>query len=232
MYPTLPIPQPEQDLLDLLDVPEKIKKNAEKPMAKVKAAFPLETIAKATKADLYKKMRQISSIPGTSAGIDSAIDSTAVDNDTAVVEIGTITPAEDLMELLRRGERFAPLCAQIQNVISDLIFNSIAVQDEKLLKAIMVFRLQAIELGPYRYNEWITEFKDILLNRNKIQIWQKFIVAERLGLILTSESETSLVTDEEGRAFYTVGVPDSVGGDNSGAAAAEDDDIENLLDEM
>lgn len=228
----LPIPQPEQDLLDLLNMPEKIKSNSECSVAQVKAAFPLEKIIKNSKVDLYKKMQQIPSAAGASADSAAAVaNQTLPDDEISIVEIGTITPAENFLELLRRGERFGTLCMQMQSVIADLVFKSVVVQDEKLLKALMAYRLQAVELGAYRYNEWIVEFKDTLLSRNKEMVWQNVIVAERLGLITSTESEISTVTDDESRAFYTNAV---AGGSASGAGAAAEDeaDMDDLLGNM
>lgn len=232
MYPTLPIPQPEQDLLDLLDMPDKIKSNTERPLAQVKAVFPLETIIKTNKADLFKKLRQIPSAAGgaTADQTNAAVaNQTGSDDALTVLEIGTLTPAENFLELLRRGERFATLCLQIQSVVADLAFKSVVMQDEKLLKAIVVYRLQAIELGAYRYNEWIVEFKETLLNRNKLSVWQTIIVAERLGLITSAESEISTVTDEESRAFYVSAVADAAA---SSAVPDDDADMDDLLGNM
>ncbi len=195
-----PIPLPDQDLVDLLDIPAKIKQNSVEHIAKVKELFPLEPIYKPTKKLLFQKLQQKAT---HSAAPDDLQPTTISDEQqSTLIEVGTVTPDEDFMHLLLKGEKFATVCTQMQNVLHNLVFKAMDLQTEKVGRAIMMFREQAILMGAYRYNEWVTEFKKILLERNKIEVWETIFVNERFGLISAKECEMSTVTDAEVEEFY------------------------------
>lgn len=184
--------------MDLLDIPEKIKQNSSECVAKVKELFPLETIVKPTKKFLYQKLQH-----STTAAAAAADDlQPADDQQSTLIEVGTVTPDEDFMNLLLKGEKFATVCTQMQNVLHNLVMQAMQVQVEKIARSVMMYREQAILLGAYRYNEWVAEFKKILLERNKADVWQNVFVKERFGLISAKECEMSTVTDEEVEEFY------------------------------
>lgn len=117
--------------------------------------------------------------------------------------IGTINPADDFIKLLDMGEAFNDLAVQIQNVIIDLVVKSIVAMDSKVLQALLVYRETAREKAPFKYNEWISKFKDLLKEREKIQLWQS-LAEKRLGLITGNESEMSTVSEDEAALFYKV----------------------------
>lgn len=144
-------------------------------------------------------------------------------------EVGTIKPADDFIKLLERGEPFNLLSGQVQQVIINLVVKSMIAMDEKILQALLTYRETAKERGPYKYNEWIATFKDLLKQREKNQLWQS-LINEKLGLITRQESETSLVSDEEAIAFYKVedfGTQQIQSNNND-----LDDADDNMLDEM
>lgn len=147
---------------------------------------------------------------------------------STLIEIGTVTPDEDFMNLLLKGEKFTTVANQMQNVLHKLIMQAVQVQTEKIARAIMMYREQAILLGAYRYNEWVAEFKKILLERNKIDVWQNVFVNEKFGLISAKESEMSTVTDEEVQEFYKSDTADA----RINASDMMDDDLDDLLANM
>lgn len=211
--------------MDLLDIPEKIKQNSTVHIAKVKELFPLETIVKPTKKLLYQKLQH--NAPSTSANPED-IEPMSTDEQSALIEVGTVTPAEDFMHLLLKGEKFTAVCNQMQNVLHNLIFKAIQRDEDKIGRAIMMFREQAILMGAYRYNEWVTEFKKILLDRNKVDVWENIFVKERFGLITAKECDMSTVTEEEAEQFYkSEFVAAQPSADN-----AMDDDLDDLLANM
>lgn len=144
-----------------------------------------------------------------------------------VQEVGTVTPDEDFAVLIKRGERFTKVAEQIQNVIYNLIFRTTNLQFEKVSRAIMVYREEAKQLGPYKYNEWIVSLKDSLINRNRIDFWEDVVVKENYGMIVAVESNLSSVTDEQAAEFYKITVKSTV---NEPMHVDDDeDDLDNLL---
>ncbi|XP_037024840.1 X-ray repair cross-complementing protein 5 isoform X2 [Bradysia coprophila] len=225
LHPTQPVPLPDQDLMDLLDIPEKIKQNSSEHVAKVKELFPLEPIVKPTKKLLFQMLQH----NATAAASADDVQPTAVDEpQSTLIEVGTITPDEDFMHLLLRGEKFATVSNQMQNVLHNLVFKTLQLQTEKFGRAVMMYREQAIVMGAFRYNEWVTEFKKILLERGKVDVWQTIFVNEKFGLISAKETEMSTVTDEEVEEFYKNECSDT----NKPADDMMDDDLDELLANM
>lgn len=225
LHPKEPLSAPDQDLLAMLNVPKSVAVQAKPHIDQVKELFKLEHIKRDAKQRLYKKMQDISSPPATAdtaGGADNA-------NEIILVEIGTVTPDEDFGELLRRGERFATLATQIQSVIEKLVFISVAISEEKVLRAIVMYREEAKLLAPYSFNEWIVRFKASLLQRRKLDAWEKLIVAERLGLITSRESTFSTVTDGEAEEFYR---SDTGNGDQNAVAIDDDENDDDLFANM
>lgn len=235
LHPLQPVPIVDKDLLEMLDAPKALKEAAAPHLANIKKLFPLEKVSKAAIDQLYHKLKTIPST-GTTANGDCSVNNSKgpvapidAKDESNLVEVGTVTPAEDFAELLRRGEKFATLCLQIQNVIGDLVFKTVVVQMEKCAMAIMMYREEARVLGAFRYNEWILEFKQMLLTRKKLNVWENIIVKERFGLISAEESETSTVSEAEVAEFYA----------NIGDASAsithiipDDDDVDELFGNM
>lgn len=229
LHPKEPLIAPDKDLLAMLNVPKSVAAQAKPHVEQVKNLFKLEPIQRDTvarKQVLYNKMQAITTPNGTA----SASDAEDKQNDEFLVAIGTVTPDEDFDELLRRGERFAPLAIQMQNVIQELVFKPVEIIEDRVLRAIMMYRQQAIQLAPYSFNEWINEFKTSLLQRRKLDEWQKLIVAEGFGLITRDESENSTVTAEEATAFYR---NDSTAmNPNMTEAMNDDENVDDLFDNM
>lgn len=235
LYPDQAIPMVESDLNTHLEVPAKLRASAAPAVAQLKTLFALERIVKPSKEQFFDKVKNITSSIKPEDGDNPHPSSLTTPDapgieESRLVEVGTMTPAEDFGELLRRGEKFSTLCAQIQAVIADLVLKSVRVPTQKVAMAIMVYREEARLIGAWRYNEWITEFKRLLLARHKLHVWQEVVVKERLGLITTDDSETSTVSKQEAQDFY--GVPgvggQLIGNDDDGG----DDDIDDLIGNM
>lgn len=209
--------------MDLLDIPAKIKQNSSEHVAKVKELFPLEPIARPTKKLLFQKLQH-----NAATTADDLQSADVDDQQSTLIEVGTVTPDEDFMHLLLRGEKFPTVSQQMQNVLHNLVFKTLQLQTEKIGRAVMMYREQAILMGAFRYNEWVTEFKKILLERGKVDVWQTIFVNEKFGLISAKEAEMSTVTDEEVEAFYKNECPETT----KPADSLMDDDLDDLLADM
>lgn len=236
LHPNQPIPVVDTDLSDHLNVPPKLKASAAPAVATIKALFPLEHVAKASKEQFFNRVKNITSnvtnvdAPTVDDLVIGSPDNGQAANDASrLVEVGTMTPAEDFGELLRRGEKFSTLCAQIQAVIGNLVLKAVHVPTQKVAMAIMVYREEARLIGAWRYNEWIVEFKRMLVERRKLDVWHNVVVKERLGLITALDAETSTVGEEEAQSFYRL-----AGGGGMGEKVwdNEEDDIDDLIGNM
>lgn len=178
-----------------MEIPKKLKEQSVDEIEKIKQIFPLEKVVN-KQLEIYMKNKY---------SIATKVDDDLIplpDDTNNLMEVGSISPAEDFIYLLKRGEKFATLCIQIQNVISDLIFKSIEIQRNKVCGTIMTFREEAKLMGAFRYNEWILNFKKNLLNRGKVDFFTDVIVKEGFGLISAKDTTESGVTEEEVVEFY------------------------------
>lgn len=237
----LPVPKPDQDLLELVEMPPaKLRERSAANVAKLRELFPLERVAPLTgNQKLFNKIQQINAaaddnLPtssgggGDTAGTNQQRSSEEHGSSHVLLEVGSVTPAEDFAELLHRGEKFSVLCQQIQNVIGDLILKSIECPVTKVSMALLVYREEAKIIGAFRYNEWIVGFKTMLFDRRKSSVWDEIFVREQYGLITASESETSTVTPEEAKQFYEMPAADP----NGGRIDGDDEDIDDILGDM
>lgn len=224
--PKDPVLAVDKDLMDMLYPPRHLQEQAKPHIEKAKELFKLEAVKKSTKNALYEKLQAhgLNALGNAEAMGDGGGDSTVT-----IIEVGTASPAEDFAELMNRGERFLTLIGQIQKVINNIVFQSVEIPEEKISKALLIYREFAKTKGPFRYNEWIEEFKKQLLDRGKVDVWQKIIVAEGYGLITSAESEISTVTDNEAKDFYQVADNNA---NSLGAAGGDDGDIDDLFDDM
>lgn len=229
LFPKAPLQVMDEELKKLVDVPPKVRERSKAAVEDVKNLFPLTEIKINTRLKWLQRMSKINvqtDVATASASQQNDVnDEGELDEQRTVVEVGTVSPAEDFALLLKRGEKFATLCTQIQNVISDLVFKSMTVQYEKVAMAMMMYREEAKILGPYRYNEWIVEFKKSLLARNKQEFWEQVLVKEAFGLIGANESDMSTITANEVEEFYNTNVASkssSAGDDNADYVDADD----------
>lgn len=229
LHPKAPIPAMDEELKKLVDVPPKVRERSKPVLEEVKTLFPLKEIKINARIKWLQRANKITAHPdATGAGTSQQSDNNGedeLDDQRTVVEVGTVTPAEDFALLLKRGEKFATLCVQIQNVISDLVFKSMTVQYEKVAMAMMMYREEAKIMGPYRYNEWITDFKKSLLARSKQEFWEQVVVRERFGLIGSTESDMSTVPADEVEEFYSVNTAPKASGTDDNADYVDADDL-------
>ena len=218
------------ELKQLVDIPVKIKENLKDITPKIKELFILETTNKTDKLDwVLKNMKKDSQSMDTSS-TDDGYSTMSLNDEQQLVEVRTISPAEDFEALLKRGEKFVVLVKQIQNIISNLVFKAVVIDDDKVSKAIGIYREEAKQLGAFNYNEWIAEFKEIILKQQKKDFWENVIVQQKLGLITSSETETSFTTDADAQKFYSTTADESKNtetGEYDDYIAADD-----LLDEI
>ncbi|XP_058816505.1 X-ray repair cross-complementing protein 5 [Topomyia yanbarensis] len=226
LHPKAPLPAMDEELKKLVGIPPKVKERSKAALEEVKNLFPLKEIKVNARIKWLQRTAKIN-IENDALAVGSSQNQAdledELDDQRTIIEVGTVTPAEDFALLLKRGEKFATLSNQIQTVISDLVFKSMTIQQEKIAMAVMMYREEAKILGPYRYNNWIGEFKKSLLARNKQEFWEQVIVKERFGLIDATESEASTVTANEVEDFYNVVTSKvSTSGDNADYIDADD----------
>ncbi|XP_055596819.1 X-ray repair cross-complementing protein 5 [Uranotaenia lowii] len=232
LYPKAPIPSMDDELKSLVDVPPRIKERSKDVVGEVKNLFPLKEVRVNARIKWLQRTANIN-IPNDPTAASSSqhmayqnsSDNEDIDDQRVIVEVGTVTPAEDFALLLKRGEKFATLCTQIQRVISDLVFKSMTIQYEKVAMAMMIYREEAKILGPYRYNEWIGEFKKSLLARNKLEFWEQIVIKERFGLIGATESDISTVTNDEIESFYSFSAAAKINLEDGNADYIDADDL-------
>lgn len=197
--PKDPVLKLDNDLMEMLQPP---KKSEAKPYVdKIKTLFPLEEAKVTGKEAFLEKMRKVddsgyasSMSEKTSSDINSPV--------SDIIEIGTVEPAKDFVELYRRGERFHVLAKQMQNIINELTFKTVTMANQKISEAMFSLRETAKEKAPYIFNEWVVEFKEKLIQRGKLTFWNDYIVKNHLGLITAEESEMSTVSEEDANNFY------------------------------
>uniref|UniRef100_A0A4Y0BQ50 Ku domain-containing protein n=1 Tax=Anopheles funestus TaxID=62324 RepID=A0A4Y0BQ50_ANOFN len=234
LHPKKPLPAVmDSTLQELTEVPKKVANRAKAALAEVKRQFELKEITQNTRTEWLQRMAKIKLADDATSSISTIDSGVLMDDDDAerrmVVSVGTVTPAEDFVLLLRRGERFATVATQLQNVLFELLFTSMRAPDDKVVTALIVYRSEAQHLGPYRYNEWMAEFKKMLLTRRKEEFWKKVIVGKRLGLIDSQESEMSTISVEQAANFYETpsenkSTVESFSGDNI--------ELDSLFDEL
>lgn len=226
LNPTAPLPLFDDELKKMIVVPEKIANEAADIIAKVEDLFPLEIIHhKERKVFGQKSIDDIA----TDMQDEEMLDITqAESNERVVIAVGTVSPAEDFLYLIKqKTERFGVLCEQIQSVIHELLFKSTVELGDKIKEAIVAYRDVAKIHGPFNYNTWIKELKTLMVRRNKIDEWYKYIVTEGVGLITINESPVSTVTMEENLEFYEIVLKEA--SNVTSRIDPDDDELENLL---
>lgn len=223
LNPTNPLPKIDPELVAMIDVPEKLKTNAESIVKKIEELFPLQKVE--------RKVKKVFGQTSIDADGDDEMNGDTIsdmDSEKNIIAVGTVTPAEDFGYLVSKGERFSTVAEQIQTVIYDLIFRTASLQLEKVLECLVVFREKSKTHGPFTYNNWIKELKNAIIQRNRLEFWQDSIVREGLGLITVNEAAISTVTIADQLEFYEFTAKDP---QQTIAMEAEDDedDLDALL---
>jgi ATP-dependent DNA helicase 2 subunit 2 len=227
LHPTDPLPPFDDELMKLFDVPEKIKKQIQASCEKLEELFKLEVVRDREKKPFGQKARKIDADGDTP--MESEDQQTEASNRNNITRVGTVTPAEDFLYLTKFGlERFGNLCDQIEQVIFNFIFKVTIDFSDKLKETILAYREMAKIHSPFQYNKWIKEFKEEMLKQNKVEDFEKIVVAEGFGPISINESPISTLTIEEQLQFYEIISKDSSSRTVLGTAD-EEDDLETLL---
>lgn len=228
LNPKDPVLAVDKDLMDMLNPPPNLQEQAKPHIEKAKELFQLEVVKKKSGIQAFlEKCQNVALNP--SDDLSANVSAGTGDGTPALIEIGTKTPAEDFAELLERGERFTVLATQLQKVIFHNTFNVVQINEEKLSKSLLIYREFAKQKGPFHYNDWIELFKSRLLEREKIDVWEKIVVREGYGLITSAHSNMSSITAKEAQEFYQIGGNNAI---NLAEAGGDDEDSDDLFNDM
>nr|CAD7202289.1 unnamed protein product [Timema douglasi] len=144
-----------------------------------------------------------------------------------VIEVGTITPEQDFLTLLKKGEPFSTgavnsqsmkrytveqhmfiLCTywktlsiKMQDAIMKLVMHSFGTDEFiKAVAALKLLREKCKELLPNPFNQWLSNLKENLIERDKVGFWD-MILKDNIGLISVVENPGSTVTEEDAEIF-------------------------------
>lgn len=223
LNPGEPLPPFNEELLKLFDVPYKIKKESQNAIDEIEKLFKLEIVREKIKKPFGQKTKGAAEDPDG----DIQMESENLSEKKTITKIGTVTPAEDFLFLVKYGsDRFSNLCDQIQNIIYDYIFKVTTDYTDKAIETTAAYREIAKVNGPFQYNNWVRELKETMIKRNKIDEWHNIFTKEGLGLISIDESPISTISMEDQLAFYEVSTKNTnsittFGGDGDADELAE-----------
>ncbi|XP_049795524.1 X-ray repair cross-complementing protein 5 isoform X1 [Schistocerca nitens] len=184
------------------DLKEVVRRRREKDSTDVKQA-----VTNGTESEKPKDFDQ----PGTSAMSSSqAAKPSGFLAHGRVKVVGTTNPESDFQELLSQGEPFSQAFNSMKSAIEKLVERSFSPQQyQKALSAVKTLRSKSVDIEPLLYNEWITQHKKMLKMLMKEEFWN-MIVAAKLGLISSSESVRSSVSEKEANDFFSADVRESI----------------------
>lgn len=214
LNPGEPLLEPDNDILDMIKPPKELETTTKSIVDHMKTSFPLEPVIKSKKEMFMESIRNRKGVEEVPVPASDGDANTSADE---INEIGTRDPADDMIILFNRGERFDILAVQIQNILASMVLVSMDLIIEKVIKGIRVYREFAKEKAPYKFNEWIVNFKELLDQHGKYDLWVQLVVNERLGLITSDESELSTVSTKEAQEFVRIIL-------NAGTSIIIDDD--------
>ncbi|KAK3504968.1 ATP-dependent DNA helicase II subunit 2 [Neurospora crassa] len=114
---------------------------------------------------------------------------------------------KQILETAEDDETIETAAKQMGNIICKLVSDSFAdVLYPRAAENLRVMREELINMEvPTLYNKYITKLKESLLSGNlngdRREMWFRWIVGGRLGLITQDESEVSEVSEKEAKAF-------------------------------
>lgn len=203
LHPHEPMQQISEELTALIDVPEKIKAKSQEVMLKAKELFVLEEIKKPSKMELLEERLKKIEFAEMSTEASELTREQNLPFDSQTNHVGTVTPAEDFTFLIEKQLLvFSKAARQIQEVIRKITFEAFNVSIVKITKALFAYRVEAINKQPMNYNDWILTYKQELLSNGKMEFFTQIVVNENLGLIVSTESDLSTITPEQGEEFY------------------------------
>lgn len=212
MNPGVPLPPPRPELQKILEVPKTISKISKEPLEKIKQCFPLIVIEK-TKGgknwinDHFNKEEVKAKVEDLPPSID--VPTAASVLTTKITKIGSVNPVEDFKQLINCGKSPSIVCEQLTEVIENLVICSFGDEFVKPIAAMSAMRKLCVLTNPKMYNEWLDKFKAVLLDKFKI-VFLQHLLDQNLGLITSSETTSSSVTDREAAEFGNVSVNESI----------------------
>ena len=125
---------------------------------------------------------------------------------TEVFKIGTATPCEDFIELLKKGKKTVKeISAEMEEVIIQLLLDSAGANAALLAKScdcLLIYRQKAIDGGwPQDFNFFMERFKAVVINNGLQKFWQEKIVG-KICLITVQDSSASDVSEAASAEFY------------------------------
>ena len=225
LNPSEPLPNIDPELAAMIEIPSKVQQRSESIVTEIEKLFPFELVERPTKRVFGQSNKDANLASDAMDDIDASVEDADVKN---IVAVGTVSPVEDFGYLLKKGERFGKLAEQIQTVIYDLIFRTTAIQKEKILECIMMYREQSKIYAPFNYNKWLKDMKDVIVQKNRLDFWQDSIVKEGFGLITNKEAQISTVTVKEQQEFYEIAVKET--NRNTSIVNESDDDLDAYMD--
>ncbi|XP_047099459.1 X-ray repair cross-complementing protein 5 [Schistocerca piceifrons] len=196
------------------DLKEVVRRRREKDSTDVKQA-----VTNGTESEKPKDFDQ----PGTSAmSTSQAAKPSGFLAHGRVKVVGTTNPESDFQELLSQGKPFSQAFNSMKSAIEKLVERSFSPQQyQKALSAVKTLRSKSVEIEPLLYNEWITQHKKMLKMLMKEEFWN-MIVAAKLGLISSSESVRSSVSEKEANDFFSADVRESIKSEDDGFQDEDD----------
>ncbi|KAF4519132.1 hypothetical protein B566_EDAN007405 [Ephemera danica] len=228
LHPNDPLPSPSAEALTILEPPTSMKMAQEKLGPKLAAVFnvaaerkrmgrPGTTRPRSTKSDKDGTQADgADNLPLTQPLVPA---DAAAPADQRVVGVGSVTPAEDLQELLRQGRPLQDVCRQCLGVVLQLATLATNNADiSKPLAAVRVMRKACRISDAPLYNKLVREIRATLDDRERTLLWDA-IRAEELGLITRDENPLGGVSVDEAMEFM------NPGDDATNSMAMEIDDI-------
>jgi ATP-dependent DNA helicase 2 subunit 2 len=229
LNPNEPLQPVDDELMKIIDVPEKIKIQSKDVAKDVERLFPVEIVEFKVKKPFGQKSVYDTQTQNILSSMNTDEDDIEHHDDKAIVAVGSATPCEDFLYLVRKSsERFSVLCEQMHSIIYELLFKSTSDLSEKIKECVMVLRESSKINSPFTYNKWLNDIKETMVKRNKLNEWDNIFVKEGFGLITINESPISTITIEEQLEFYEINKKSGFSGRTS-MAVDDEDDLEDLL---
>ncbi|GAB6029700.1 ATP-dependent DNA helicase II subunit 2 [Chamberlinius hualienensis] len=210
---------PEESLqLDSDELTLKTSKQIEavcKPIAeKLKQQLHLEKVEHESKKRAGAAMFQMDdvNIEAKMAKIDDKLaedDSTIMIGETKSKTIGSVNPVQDYIHIITKNpEELLNASKELEKVVIQLVTDSVGEMlrveiYSKAVDCLQILRENLLKDHPIEFNDFLTQIKDIVLNKRKEQLWE-LICKKRIGLISTDESSASDVNKSTADEFFVV----------------------------
>ncbi|CAB3372389.1 Hypothetical predicted protein [Cloeon dipterum] len=231
--PDSPVDPPSKFIVSLLEPPKVIAKRAGEMEERLKDVFNIAQV-RASSAK-FKFPRTPKANTKTMQSEDDILeDQSSQDNvnniaqseaaqpgHVKIVQVGSVTPAEDFLALVQQGVPLIDICQQCQTIILQL---AVRAQNDlhKPLTAVRVMRQACAKDNPLPYNEWLPQFRNELSERNKLGLWL-LIMDENLGPITVEENPQAVMKRDEAVRFLAEPPKDQ---------ESQKMDIDSLLEDM